>query len=184
MGFATSANHSKLASSTSFIIFPKLQSEYVYDKVMNKIYLSIALPVQPLARLELEWSVVLEVMPYIIKSNRHDASAIRVHSFACARHSGKHLHRNNRKSQASSITSWYHLCFVLLAAPWLTLQVAPETEMRRAVPGVFHCFSKRHSRLCSSHPCAAWNMLSCPGKLSEISSTLQTCSSGQELQGQ
>lgn len=67
MCFATSANHSKLASSTSFIIFPlKLQSEYIYDKVMNQIYLSIALPVQPLARLELEWSVVLEVMPYII----------------------------------------------------------------------------------------------------------------------
>ena len=63
MGFATSANHSKLASSTFFIIFLlKLQSEY--DKVMNKIYLSIALPVQPLARLELEWNVVLEVMPY------------------------------------------------------------------------------------------------------------------------
>lgn len=67
MGFATGANHPKLASSTSVIIFPrKLQSEYIYDKVMNKIYLSIALPVQPLARLELEWSVVLEVMPYII----------------------------------------------------------------------------------------------------------------------
>lgn len=67
MCFATSANHPKLASSTSFIIFPlKLQSEYIYDKVMNQIYLSIALPVQPLARLELEWSVVLEVMPYII----------------------------------------------------------------------------------------------------------------------
>ena len=67
MGFVTSANHPKLASSTSVIIFPlKLQSEYIYDKVMNQIYLSIALPVQPLARLELEWSVVLEVMPYII----------------------------------------------------------------------------------------------------------------------
>ena len=67
MGFATSANHPKLESSTSVIIFPlKLQSEYIYDKVMNQIYLSIALPVQPLARLELEWSVVLEVMPYII----------------------------------------------------------------------------------------------------------------------
>jgi len=67
MGVATSANHPKLASSTSVIIFPlKLQSEYIYDKVMNQIYLSIALPVQPLARLELEWSVVLEVMPYII----------------------------------------------------------------------------------------------------------------------
>lgn len=67
MGFVTSANHPKLASSKSVIIFPlKLQSEYIYDKVMNQIYLSIALPVQPLARLELEWSVVLEVMPYII----------------------------------------------------------------------------------------------------------------------
>ena len=91
-------------------------------------------------------------------------------------------HRNHRKSKASPITSWYHLSLVLLA-PWLTLQVAPETECGE----LGQVFFQRHSPLCSSsHPCAAWNVLSCLGKLSEseISSTVQTCSSGQELQGQ
>ena len=91
-------------------------------------------------------------------------------------------HRNHWKSKASPITSWYHLSLVLLA-PWLTLQVAPETECGE----LGQVFFQRHSRSCSSsHPCAAWNVLSCLGKLSEseISSTVQTCSSGQELQGQ
>lgn len=183
MGFATSANHSKLASSTSFIIFPKLQSEYVYDKVMNKIYLSIVLPVQPLARLELEWSVVLEVMPYII--NQIDMT---LRQYAFIRLHVQDIQKTPPQKQQKITSIVNHILvsskFCAFGCSMTDFAGGTWNRMRRAVPGVFHCFSKRHSRLCSSHPCAAWNMLSCPGKLSEISSTLQTCSSGQELQGQ
>ena len=38
--------------------------------------------------------------------------------------------------------------------------MAPETECGELCQVFLIVFSKRHSRLCSSHPCAAWNVLS------------------------